>query len=83
MGGLVLILGWSGGTGGRPGALSCSVALVFGSFTFFPVHLVVVCWPNEGIQNIYKTNAFLYFLEKMRAPKAAAKDINLQNIWEK
>ena len=29
MGGLVLVLGWSGGAGGRPGALSCSVALVF------------------------------------------------------
>ena len=29
MGGLVLVLGWSGGAGGRSGALSCSVALVF------------------------------------------------------
>ena len=29
MGGLVLVLGWSGGAGGRPGAFSCSVALVF------------------------------------------------------
>ena len=29
MGGLGVVLGWSGGAGGRPGALSCSVALVF------------------------------------------------------
>ena len=29
MGGLGVVLGWSGGAGGRPGALPCSVALVF------------------------------------------------------
>ena len=29
MGGLGLGLGWSGGASGRPGALPCSVALVF------------------------------------------------------
>ena len=28
MGGLGVVLGWSGGAGGRPGALPCSVALV-------------------------------------------------------
>ena len=33
---------------------------------FFPVNLVVVCGTNEGVQNIYKTNAFLLFLKKMR-----------------
>ena len=29
MGGLGVVLGWSGGAAGRPGALPCSVALVF------------------------------------------------------
>ena len=29
MGGLGVVLGWSGGAGGRPGALPCSVALLF------------------------------------------------------
>lgn len=29
MGGLVLAFGWSGGASGQPGALPCSVALVF------------------------------------------------------
>ena len=29
LGGLGVVLGWSGGAGGRPGALPCSVALVF------------------------------------------------------
>ena len=51
------------------GALSCSVALVFGSFIFFPVNLVVVCGTNEGVQKIYKTNVFLHFLKKMRGRK--------------
>ena len=51
------------------GALSCSVALVFGSLIFFPVHLVVACGLKEGVQNIYKTNAFLHFLKKMRGRK--------------
>ena len=51
------------------GALPCSVALVFGSHIFFPVHLVVVCGLKEGMQNIYKTNVFLHFLQKMRGRK--------------
>ena len=30
---------------------------------------MVVCGTNEGVQNIYKTNAFLLFLKKMRGRK--------------
>ena len=35
----------------------------------FWIVLVVVCGTNEGVQNIYKTNAFLLFLKKMRGRK--------------
>ena len=36
---------------------------------FFPDNLGVVCGPSGGVQNIYKTNAFLHFLKKMGGRK--------------
>ena len=68
------------------GTLPCSVALVFfgaGALSlqwrsfldrfFFPVHLVVVCGPCEGVQNIYKTNVILHILKMQASPGAATK----------
>ena len=38
---------------------------------FFPVNLVVVCGTNEGVQNIYKTNAFAFGEKDARPQKTS------------
>ena len=52
------------------GAFPCSVALVFG---FWGYRSMVQHGLNEGVKNMYKTNAILHILKMKGTPGAATK----------